>query len=457
MPTYTTLPLLILIVMLWRWTRGNVLAIVAFTAIFNAASALNLGSLGIAPWLFSLAICLPLKAVTIGVRWHVTRGINRPALNLVLAFIVYAGLSGVLLPIIYSGVRVSRLMEMVPLSLGMANVSQLCYLAAAAAVFFLAVTSTSKELDVVMDWYVTGCIVAGVLAVYQLANAVLHVPYPSEVFYSNPAHTIFSAYKIGGLWRLNSTFTEASDMAGSLIGGLGVLVWEMMVRPPRFWRVASAGLLLVVIVMSLSTTGYLCLALMFVVAGAVSLQRLFTKGEMGHRPALVALVFLLVSVTGLTVSTTARTSVMGVMSMVVLDKQQTDSYRSRTESHGDALQTLVDTNYMGAGWGSTRASGAGYTLLASVGIFGFALFCAGCAAMYLPLLRRKRGCPDQGDLLQRSLFAMLLLLAGMMIAGSEPIAPMLWILFGTAVVAAGPMREVRQVALRRDARRFVRA
>jgi hypothetical protein len=433
MPTYTTLPLLILIVMLWRWTRGNVLAIVAFTAIFNAASALNLGSLGIAPWLFSLAICLPLKAVTIGVRWHVTRGINRPALNLVLAFIVYAGLSGVLLPIIYSGVRVSRLMEMVPLSLGMANVSQLCYLAAAAAVFFLAVTSTSKELDVVMDWYVTGCIVAGVLAVYQLANAVLHVPYPSEVFYSNPAHTIFSAYKIGGLWRLNSTFTEASDMAGSLIGGLGVLVWEMMVRPPRFWRVASAGLLLVVIVMSLSTTGYLCLALMFVVAGAVSLQRLFTKGEVGHRPALVALVFLLVSVTGLTVSTTARTSVMGVMSMVVLDKQQTDSYRSRTESHGDALQTLEDTNYM-----------------------GFALFCAGCAAMYLPLLRRKRGWPDQGDLLQRSLFAMLLLLAGMMIAGSEPIAPMLWILFGTAVVAAGPMREVRQVALRRDARRLVR-
>ncbi|NYF79914.1 O-antigen ligase family protein [Granulicella arctica] len=452
MPTYTTLPLLILLALLWRWTKGNVLAIVAFTAIFDAASALNFGSLGVAPWLVALAVCLPVKMLRGGLRMGAAPGINRVALNLLLLFLTYAAFSGMVLPVVFAGVPVVRVLDPVPLAWGMANVSQLCYLGAAAVVFLLTITSTRGELEEALRWYVRGCIVAAWIAIYQLTNAVVHVPYPTAILYSNPGHVIFSAYKINGMWRLNSTFTEASDMAGSLIGGLGILSWELMTRPLRAARLGYAVLLLVVLLMSLSTTGYLCLVLLVVAGGVLYVGHLLRRAKVGAVKVVIALAMGLAAAVLFTVSGPARETVVKVASSVVLDKQQTESYRARTESHEDALQTLKDTYYVGSGWGSMRASGLGYTLLASVGIPGLLLFGAGCAALFLPLLRGDRGNTPEGreDLLERCLFGVSLLLCGMVIAGSEPIVPTLWFLFGTAIVAGGqPLAMLRTMGTKR--------
>jgi hypothetical protein len=443
MPTYTTLPLLILILVLWRLTRGNILAIIVFTAIFSAASALNFGNFGVSPWLMAMALCLPWKLLQGGVRWCVERGINRLAVSLVFCFMAYAALSGFVLPVVFQGVQVLRIDSLVPLSFGMANVAQICYLAAAAVVFVLTITSTTEELEVVMHWYVIACIVAAAIAMYQLANAVFHVPYPTLFFDSSPGHVIYPAYKIGGLWRLNSTFTEASDMVSYLIPGLGCLTWELMVRPLRLWRVVSAGLILVAIFMSLSTTGYVCLGLLFVVAGVAFVWRTIVARSVRGSTVVVALVVLLAGSFLFTLSSAARNSVMSVSSMVVLDKKQSESYRMRTESHVVALRTLEETDYMGAGWGSMRASGTVYTLLASVGVFGLILFTAASISVFLPLFSGGRGSRSNGDLLGRSLFPAFLLLAALVISGTEPDTPMVWLLFGIAIVAAAPLEDRR--------------
>jgi predicted Co/Zn/Cd cation transporter (cation efflux family) len=96
---------------------------------------------------------------------------------------------------------------------------------AVVVVFLLAVSSKRKDLEDALDWYMRGCVTAAIVAVYQLANAITHIPYPDAVLYSNPSYVIYRAYKINGLWRLNGPFTEASDMAGAMVVGLALVGW----------------------------------------------------------------------------------------------------------------------------------------------------------------------------------------------------------------------------------------
>jgi hypothetical protein len=90
-----------------------------------------------------------------------------------------------------------------------------------------------------------------------------------------------------------------------------------------------------------------------------------------------------------------------------------------------------------------RASGTVYTLLASVGVFGLILFTAASISVFLPLFSGGRGSRSNGDLLGRSLFPAFLLLAALVISGTEPDTPMVWLLFGIAIVAAAPLEDRR--------------
>ena len=63
MPTATTVPLLFLVLVLWRVTKGELLSIVLFLSIFQAASGLNLGTMGLAPWILMLVFGLLFKVV----------------------------------------------------------------------------------------------------------------------------------------------------------------------------------------------------------------------------------------------------------------------------------------------------------------------------------------------------------------------------------------------------------
>lgn len=453
MPTYTTLPLLLLVLLLWRWTRGNLLAILAFTSIFDAASVLNFGALGVSPWLLALLLCLPVKIARGQLHPRLAPGSNRTTLFLLVSFLACAAFSGFVYPILFHGTPIIRAGDLVALAWGMPNVAQLCYLAAAAVVFLLTFASTPEERAEAITWYVRGCIVATFIALYQLANAVLHVPYPNQVLYSNTAHVVYRAYRINGMWRLNGSFTEASDMAGSLIGGLGILGWDLIHNPLKASRTLCFALMLAAILMTLSTTGYACLALMFALGAGLYLRYVVRSG--GVDPAkLVVLVLLAMTLgTVFVVSPGARTSAGKLFSSVVLDKRGTDSYKVRTESQGDALRTLAATDYLGAGLGSTRASGLAYTLLASTGVAGLLLFTVGYLSLFLPFFRppRRRPAPGSEDrLLERSMVALTLLLCGMVLAGSEPIMPVLWLLFGIALVSprghAGAGRARRSLA-----------
>ncbi|MBW4038427.1 MAG: hypothetical protein HIU91_06020 [Acidobacteria bacterium] len=444
MVTASTLPVLLLIAILWRITKGEMLSIVLFTSAFSAASALNLGPLGVEPWLLAFMICMFFKLALGTPTLKFPPGLNKTAFVLLILFVLYAIGSAITAPYLFQGVTVVRSGIIAPLTWSTSNLAQSFYLVVAALLYVLTLSKPLEELESAVQWYIRACVAASLIAMYQLANAVLHIPYPTQVLYSNRTYVIYNAYKIGGMWRLNGPFCEASEMASFLIVGIALLGWELLTTPLRLKRVAYFILMITSLLMTLSSLGYASLIIMTLVAmffyGYSVLRR-------GISPTKFILALSLVgSVTIFcTLSTKGVETVNKVIASTLIDKSNSDSYRERTATHVFALQTLEQTDYVGAGWGSLRASGLAYILLGTVGLPGSLLLLSFYLSLFRPLLRRRSsilgdqhfefGSINGRELFSKSLFSATMLLCAMLIAGSEPVTPILWVLFGIATVA----------------------
>lgn len=454
MPTASTLPVLVMIAVLWRCTGGQVLPTVLFLSVFTAASVVNIGSIGVSPWLFSLVFALGLRLVLKGHgRMVLAPGYNKPAMRLFLLFVVWTVLSAVCFPLLFTGVFVDHGTTSGPLTWHLSNLAQVLYLLAASAVYLLTVGASAQERANAQEWFVRGCIFASLLAFYQLANATIHVPYPSAMLYSNPSYMIYPAYRINGLWRLNSTFCEASEMAAFLLAGAALLGWELLTMKVRLWRAAAFLLMITALLFTLSSLAYMGLIVLFTLGPVLYAGRVLRHRTLSHRRVVVLL--LLVGGLGAFVALSdAGVGTVGkVLSATLLDKSKSDSYRDRTATHVSALRTLRETAYMGAGWGSLRASGLGYVLLGTVGVPGLLFFVAFYLANYLPFFYPQPSVPGAGpDRFIPTLFAVNLILMAMFTAGSEPVTPMLWMLLGVVATARPLLRPRHRPALARMVR-----
>ncbi len=439
--TASTLPLLVLIAFLWWRTKGQLLPIILFTSIFDAAAALTVAGSPVAPWLFALIVCLPIQALTGKLRIRPVPGINRGAFRALVLFVGYAALSALLYPLLFHGILVSNSHNGLNqhLSLGITNFTQTTYLLAAFTVFLLAVHSSREQLRSAVQWYIRACVCIALFSLYQLANATLHVPFPSAVLYTNTAHTIYDAYKINGVWRLNSTLTEASEAALYLGTGLALLGWHMVAHRIRWQSAASFLLILTALVLTVSTVGYCCLAII-ALGGALFFVHNSFRGK-GAAPAKVLALLAVVAVAvPLFTLTSASETVTKVFDGVFVDKVDSDSYRERTLWNTLALQTSHDSLYFGAGWGSVRASSFVCSLLANAGIPGALLFLYFLFELARPLLRPRRYV--RFELYERSLFGLAVVLTALAVASPDPIEPIIWVLFAVAT-ASKPRRAPR--------------
>jgi O-antigen ligase len=437
MPTASMLPLLVVIAALWGCTGGQVLPIVLFTSVFGAASVINLGVIGVPPWLFSFVLCIVLRLVFKGHdRMALAPGYNKSAVCLFLLFVLWTVLSAVCFPLIFQGVFVDHGSWSGPLTWRVSNLAQVLYLLAVSAVYLLTIGASPEERANAQEWFVRGCIVASLFAFYQLANATIHIPYPSAALYTSPSYVIYPAYRINGFWRLNSTFCEASEMASFLLPGAALLGWELLTSRVRLWRAAAFLLIVCALLFTMSSLAYLGLIAMFMLGSVLYAVRVLRQRSISH----VRVIVLLLLVSGLgtfgALSEKGATMVSQVLSATILDKDKSDSYRERTATHVSALRTLEETAYMGAGWGSIRASGLGYMLLGTVGVPGLLLFMTFYLANYLPFFYR-RARPSEADRNQfvPAHLAVGLVLLSMFTAGSEPVTPMLWMLLGVIATA----------------------
>jgi hypothetical protein len=196
------------------------------------------------------------------------------------------------------------------------------------------------------------------------------------------------------------------------------------------------------LLLTVSTTGYICLAFLVVVAAC----RYFApwKGVSDSHLARVLLIVpaVLAMLTILGVPPT-RESMVRLTHSVLLDKADTLSYQQRTVWNHDALRTAVDTHGLGAGWGVCRASSFIPTLLGNVGLPGSILFFLFCARLLRPALKLNK---SKVQVHSAVLFALCALLLDLSVSAPELAHPVIWLLFavaakfaaGRAVVAPPP-------------------
>ena len=435
--TASTLPLLALIAFLWWRTKGELLPIILFTSIFDAASALNIAGSPISPWIMALVICLPIKYLQGTLHWKPIPGINQGAYRTMLLFVGYGLFSAAVFPFLFRGIPVFNTHNgLVPLSWTFSNFAQPCYLLAALTVYLLALHSTREQLRSAVNWYIYSCVTIASISMYQLANAVLHIPYPNAILYTNTTHMIYDAYKIGGLWRLNSTLSEASAAAFYLSIGLALLGWHMATHRIRWQSAASFLLILTALILTVSTLGYATLGAMIV--GGILLYIRFTFGRKGIAPVKVLLFLALIAIAvPAFLFSHAGDAIVKIFSTVFLDKVNSDSYRERSAWNEMALQSLRDSYYFGAGWGSVRASSFVCSLLGVVGIPGALLLVAFLVQAMRPLFQPKRYA--RLEVYERCLFGIAIMLTAMAVAGADMISPVIWVLFAVAT-AAKPKR-----------------
>jgi hypothetical protein len=148
---------------------------------------------------------------------------------------------------------------------------------------------------------------------------------------------------------------------------------------------------------------------------------------------LILLLAVLTTIIPLLLVTNFGHTVSKVFDSVFINKVDSESYRERSLWNDLALQSAKDTYYMGAGWGSVRASSFICSLLGGIGLPGTLLFFYFLYRLARPALSPRRYA--HYDLYDRSLFAIAVMMVALALAGADPVEPLIWMLFGVAAAS----------------------
>jgi hypothetical protein len=440
--TLSTAPLLLLSAFILYKAKGRMLPVVMFMSIFQAASILNIGSgagqLGISPSFLLLLIVLATKMLSAPERGVLLHPPLQSTAILLILFTSYATLSVFLNPILFRDVPFTnaKFGYLVPLQWNMSYLPQLVYLLLSVSLYFVAAyRTTPAELTKALDWYVAGAVFASLLAVYQFIGLKTGIPFPSDYLHTSPTYEIFEGYEINGFARMNSTFTEAAAAALCFTTALAIPVWRFLSGSVTLLNVGSATVIFIGLVLTISTTGYLCLA--FIIAVGLLTYIFHWRGSHKARSnklflAIPAVILLII----VAVNPLFQEAFTGLIHTVILDKTQTFSYQDRTQINEDAIQTAAKTYWLGAGWGICRASSLLPTILGNVGIPGTLLFFLAIIQLFLPMLKRSG---IQMQLHGAVLFALATVLLNLVISGPQVDFPILWLLFAIASRLASPI------------------
>jgi O-antigen ligase len=380
----TPTPIGIVVLALCVFAAGNatrLAQVILVAGVFEAAAAVILGPLGVQPGLVPAAMLVAL----VGAQYLAGRRspVEGPALRIMAPLLVmfaYAALTALLLPEVFAGRIIVWPQKLDPLWLGpvplapdQGNMNQVVYLAAnvglscAAALAFGRAGTAWAAL--VRAYLFGGWLVVGI-AGWEFVARTLRLPFPRELFYSNPGWAIVEQ-SLGGMPRLQSTFAEPSALGYYLVG-VAFACTGLCLRGRTVMRAdILLVLVLVVIFLSTSTTGIAAVALGLPAILAMAALR-------GRRVALRRLMRtlampLVAATLGAAALLVLRPELLQQISDVVattLGKGESDSFAERSAMNAAAWDAFVASGGLGIGWGSTRASSLIPGLLAGAGLVG---------------------------------------------------------------------------------------
>ena len=368
--------------LLWALSPSQLMRLMLIVSVFEAAAALTLGSFGVQPALLPslVFIAYMIMQLMLGVHYRGTAVVLQ-TLQPFLVVTAWALVGSYVMPRLFQdAVYVWPQKATFPFVLTLlapspTNLNQDAYLAINALFVVFAgiyLASTRGGLASYIHFYFYSGFVAAAVSVWQLANRIAGVPYPEDLFYSNPGWAILTEQTIGAVPRINGPFSEPSSLASymaSLVCAAGWLLLRGNRSPLTIW-VFIAGIGTVAI--STSTTGFAVLALvsvalplMALVTGSTRLLGSYMKMAL---PVLLFAVFLVAT------AYVFAPAVIDSAQLVIdatLSKQGSSSYDDRTSADLDSLAAMLAAYGLGVGWGSNRSSSLIPGLLANLGAPGF--------------------------------------------------------------------------------------
>lgn len=331
-------------------------------------------------------------------------------ISLTLLCLLYATLS-ILFPFLHSflgnqvvTINTGQLMYYAPLRFEMKLVNQLCYfcLFVFTTLIIAQEIKTHHQLITIMQLLILGAVINCLWAI--LVNVVytniFNNEYPYWLFNNNVgfaqgySQTLFYAGK--KFSRICSLAHEPSVL-GLHLSIILTLVFFLNFRKiflfPAKVQKAIFWLLFIVSLISTSTTAIAGIFFLIAFIG-IYIFMTFLKGhwltsQQGLTNGFLFFIQIGLTTVGLIIivifayNVTLKMIQM-IYTMVTVSKMsQSGSVRFDFALHG--IKVLIDTLFIGAGWGSCRTADVGSTLLANIGIIGFILF-------YLPLLLSAMQC-----------------------------------------------------------------
>jgi hypothetical protein len=264
---------------------------------------------------------------------------------------------------------------------------------------------------------------------YQFIAHHFGLPFPRELFNSNPAWAQLTSQDLNGASRISATFDESSG-AGSFLATWAAFELVMAAsHDARRWRhlvLALAGV--VMVIGTTSTTGYVTtsVTLLFMLAHQ------FFDLSRKRSPAPIVVIFGLFAIV---IASACLLTDEGhsLLSDVLLDKAQSGSSLHRMATVMRSVDTFTATYGLGAGLGSDRAMSMAAYILSNLGVAGALLFTwlmVSLVAMSRTV-RRKVSAEASLAIWHRAFgMAFAAHLLALTESGAEISDPVLWLLWG---------------------------
>lgn len=368
--------------LLWSMQPIRLIQLALVAAIFEAGAAVVIGGsfglpLAMVPGLmFIVYVC---TQYAMGMRYPAEGLVLRTILPL-LALLLYALLSVMVLPDVFAGKimvwpQKGDLLQpsFVPLAFSSGNVTQLTYLAmnvVMAVATALFITRSTVSYNRVIGAYLLGGYLVVGIAFWQFASRVAGVPFPDDIFYSNPGWAIVEQ-SMGNVPRIQGSFSEPAGLAFYLSGLCFCCLW----LTARGYNTMRPGLLLflamLAMLLSTSTTGLAILGIGLPIMLLMAGSDLRSFSRLARTLAGLMLVATIV-ITPIFILKPALIKSIDTVVESTLTKGDSDSYEARTGIDTAALGTMTETYGLGVGWGSFRTSSLLPGLVANAGAFGIA-------------------------------------------------------------------------------------
>jgi hypothetical protein len=438
------IPLGLLIILLpWRL---SIIALLVF-ATLNSAAVVNVGKFGLQPGYFFGILIIARTLVEIVVfkarlNAHVLRILTPLLLFTIISFIsIWVGLAffqGKIMVI--DGTAGLNLALAQPYTFRRQNLTQPVYLLLNIGIVYALAHQVARlpadQVTPTLDRAVLGAtLFASLIAIWEMAEFYFGLPFFPKFFHSNAGYYVaYDQVLFGAILRVSGPFTEPSDLAYHFAAFL-MYAWYRYLRKPSTGAMGVIVLCIAIMAASTATTAFVVLGFFVLVmikdfGVALVTAQIRTKLSTGD---LGALVLLGAATLGAFVFIQSNWSYIdGVVTSMLLEKQQSSSFASRSGADLMALDIVIQTGGIGIGLGSHKPNNLAMTLLSNTGVIGFLTF----AVFLFDLIRVPAG-TDRRSLLRPLRWAVIGLLLVHLMANPNLSTAMLWISFALVIGLRG--------------------